>query len=159
MVERLDYVIVSPAAQAFDLILFLALGGKEDHRQPGRFETGADDLQDGKPVHPGHHDVQQDQVGLEAGHCLPGLLTVRRHVDLESLLFQQELQDSPDVRFVVYDTPTPDHAQAPAVYPEGFLEDYRARMRELMNDFIHVRPDARRDLHRLLVYRLYGEQP
>jgi alginate O-acetyltransferase complex protein AlgI len=83
------------------------------------------------------------------------------------------------VRFVVYDTPTPGHDQAPGIYPPEFLESYRARMRDLMeeleieyhdltdlfpwsgrfmNDFIHVRPDARRELHRLLVYRLYGDE-
>jgi D-alanyl-lipoteichoic acid acyltransferase DltB (MBOAT superfamily) len=82
------------------------------------------------------------------------------------------------VRLVVYDTPTPDHGQAPQIYPPGFLERYRsemrARMRDLgieyhdltglfpwsgrfMSDFVHPRPEVRPVLHRLLIHRLYGE--
>jgi hypothetical protein len=77
----------------------------------------------------------------------------------------------------VYDTPTPGHADAPHVYPEGFLESYRAAMHQTMtelnieyydlidlfpwsgvymNDFLHPSPKARRDIHQLLLCTLFG---
>ncbi len=80
------------------------------------------------------------------------------------------------VPLVVYETPTASSAEHPTIYPPGFLDAYRARIRkamrdlgipyiDLMNlvpfrpgymqDFIHPEPQMRRIVHRLVLYSLY----
>jgi hypothetical protein len=53
----------------------LARRGEYHHRQELRFFIGADALQDFKPVHPGHLQIQQDHLRQDSGvpsRVLPG---------------------------------------------------------------------------------------
>lgn len=80
------------------------------------------------------------------------------------------------IRFVIYNTPTPDHASAPNVYPPGFLKLFREEMNKIttyndieyydftdifpwdgsfMMDFVHPTFEARLMLHKLLIYSIF----
>jgi alginate O-acetyltransferase complex protein AlgI len=82
-----------------------------------------------------------------------------------------------NIRLVMYLTPTVLHQDAPNVYPEGFLEEFRAKTVTLMHeaevefydfsdafpwdsnymyDFIHPTPSARQLIHKVLLNNIYG---
>ncbi len=84
--------------------------------------------------------------------------------------------DRKGVRLVVYETPTVSHAEAPAIYPEGFFEEYGETIRRVMAeleipyidlsqvapwddrffmDFIHLQNWARHMVHQELLYQLF----
>ncbi len=84
----------------------------------------------------------------------------------------QQACQARNVRFVLYNTPTVSHQEAPLIYPEGFLERYRQVLADLAArhhieyydfsdlfpwtddfylDFIHLTFEARKMLHQQLL--------
>jgi len=82
------------------------------------------------------------------------------------------------INLVIYDTPTPNHAAAPQIYPTGFLERYRLLMKDMcsqlqipyydlidlfpwdgrfMGNFIHPTIPSRQFIHRHLIYNIFKE--
>ncbi len=82
------------------------------------------------------------------------------------------------IRLVLYETPTPSHEEAPHIYPPEFLESYQIAIRQAtsdleieyhdlsallpwtsrcMDDFIHPVIAYRESIHKLLIFRLYGD--
>ncbi len=62
---------------------------------------GSDPAKRGQPVHPGHHDVEEDQLG-RIDHCfVDGLPPILSSVDFISLEFEVDLDDLENVRIVV----------------------------------------------------------
>ena len=97
----------------------------------------------------------------------------------EALAALKKEADNRNVNLVIYSTPTVSHKDAPWVYPEGYLETYRKRMKqvthelgiayydysdffpwreEIMLDFIHPQGKIRPLLHQDLLYKLYRDR-
>jgi D-alanyl-lipoteichoic acid acyltransferase DltB (MBOAT superfamily) len=83
------------------------------------------------------------------------------------------------VQLIVYETPTVSHSEAPAIYPEGFFEEYQTALRKTLAeigipyldlsrmfpwggqfafDFIHLRQDSRQSVHKVLLSWLYAPE-
>ena len=65
----------------------LSAGDHEDHDLPG-FRVALERLADLKAAQLRHHDVQQDQIGLELGHLGQRVAAVNRHGRLAIDAFQ-----------------------------------------------------------------------
>ena len=92
--------VVSAACIGRGLVSQLGLGREEQNGRRGKASNG---LTGRDPVHTGHHNVHQDQVigriCPQAAHCL--LAGSRLH-HLVAPVLQQDPQQLPDVRLVVY---------------------------------------------------------
>ena len=99
-VEGLDDVVIRPQLEAEDFVEGLAFGGDHDDRAVGGF---ADLAADGPAVHAGHHDVEQDHIGLFAGEEGEGLIAVLGEDDAVALLDEVEAQQLADVFVIIAD--------------------------------------------------------
>ena len=98
-VEGLGQVIVRPVVKTDELIHVVALGGEHDDGHVGKLpDFGAG----GKPVHVGHHHVQNHQVRVLSLHSLDGFQTVAAGDDLVALVLQIEANALYQKGFVVY---------------------------------------------------------
>ena len=98
--ERLGDVVVSPDGQPGDLV-FQGIAGRQ--KQRGRLHTvGPEATQQAEPVHPRHHDVQDEGIGPKGPGTVDGTRAVRRCPDVEPLELQRHRQQFENVRFIVY---------------------------------------------------------
>lgn len=65
-VQGLEQVVVSPQFHRFDGRLRCAIGGHQNHQQPG--VRLPDPPQRFQPAHPGHPNVHDDKIGLHLGN-------------------------------------------------------------------------------------------
>ena len=89
----------------------------------------------------------------------------------------KQLADRNGVKLLVYETPTPTHAEAPTIFPAGFFEQYqrvlKKTLRELeipyldlsrfapwthdaMIDFVHPQQDVRQYIHKIVLAWIYA---
>lgn len=82
------------------------------------------------------------------------------------------------IRFILYDTPTVKHTEAPHIFPEGFYENYLSHVKTMSKeigieyydfsdqfqwrgstyyDFIHLTPHAREALHKDILETIFRE--
>ena len=99
-VEGLGEVVVRPQLQAHDLVHVVGAGGEHDDGHRAVLAQPAADL---PAVHPGHHQIQHDQVRLEPARRFQALLPVPRGVHAEALAVEVEPGELDDALFVVYD--------------------------------------------------------
>ena len=98
--ERLGEEIVSAALIGLGLVMELASGRQEQNRYGGEAPDG---LAGFHAVHPGHHNVQNHQVKGSAGaQLLQGLPAGGSLHHLVAPLLQQQPQQLPDIRIIVY---------------------------------------------------------
>ena len=81
--ERLCNIVVRAHIKARDLVVFRTLCRGHDNRNPGGGGMGAEPFQDGQPVLPGQHDVQEDQLGRLAPNGLKQAAAVGKAPDLK----------------------------------------------------------------------------
>ena len=93
MLERLGQVVVAAGFEAGDDILGVGLGGHQDDRDEPVRRVLLEPLHDLDAVELRHHDVEQDQIGLELGRARERLLAVSRGDDLIALRFEPDAQD------------------------------------------------------------------
>ena len=62
--ERLDHIVVGAELQPHHAVGGIAESGKEYHGNGGKPLRGAQPAAQGKPVFSGHHDVENDKIGL-----------------------------------------------------------------------------------------------
>ena len=98
-VKGLDDVVVGAQLQTQHLIVGLALGCQHDN---GGVVLGADLAADFPSVHYRHHNVQQDQVGMQFVKVGQGCFAVMGHRDRVALLDQVKTQQFADI-FIVID--------------------------------------------------------
>jgi hypothetical protein len=97
-VEQLRHVVVRADFQADDLVDVVVTGGQHDHRHAGGLAQLA---ADGQAVHFRHHDIQDDEVGVDGARLLQRLLAVVRLFDAKTLIAQVQTCQLDDVFFVV----------------------------------------------------------
>ena len=98
--EGLHDIVVRAHLQTGHLVFQLALGGHHDDRGLVRLP----DLPAHAPaVQHGEHDVQQHQVRREAVEQGHPLAAVCRHLGLEALLLQIELEELGDIAVIFHD--------------------------------------------------------
>ena len=99
--DRLGQVVVGPHAEAGQLLLLFAQGREEDDHRVAQLRVLADGAAGLRPVHHGHHHVQQDQVGavLRRGFQRFGSVLGREY--LVTLLDEGVFHEFEDVGFVV----------------------------------------------------------
>ena len=98
--EGLGDVIVGAQLKAFDAVQLLAAGRQHDD---GRIVTAADAAAHFPPVHPGEHQVQNDQVGLRAPKRVQRVMAVGRRDDVETFPFQVRGDEAAHVLLVLDD--------------------------------------------------------
>ncbi|MDR3476684.1 MAG: MBOAT family protein [Gammaproteobacteria bacterium] len=91
----------------------------------------------------------------------------------------KKLADAKGVRLVIYNSPTVTAAEAPHIYPKGFIDAYRTKLRATMaqlnipyydfndefiwdgrytSDFIHISGEGRRRIHAKLIDRVFFKE-
>ena len=98
--EGLDQVVVGAAVEAADPVLGLGSGGQHQDRHVA---VGAQAAADLDPVEPGQAEVEDDEVGDEAGGDVERLDPVGRGADLVALVAERAAQDVGDVGVVLDD--------------------------------------------------------
>jgi hypothetical protein len=82
--------------------LRLHLGGYGNDRDLFRNRIVAESAEGGDPVHLGHHDVQQDEVGQEGLRLEKAFAAAAGQLDGEAAdVFQGDLGDRPDVELIL----------------------------------------------------------
>ena len=82
-VERLGNITVSPRVIPFDTAVVRIFGRQKDDRDMAIFERPLDLGAQLDPVHPGHHDVGNDQIDRFFGQKLQCLFASGCHFDVE----------------------------------------------------------------------------
>ena len=98
--EGLDQVVVGAAVEAVDAILGLGPRGQHQDRHVALGAQAAADLD---PVEAGQAEVEDDQVGDEAGGHVEGVDAVGGRLHLVALLAQRAAQDVGDLGVVLDD--------------------------------------------------------
>ena len=98
--EGLDQVVVGAAVEAVDAVLGLGPGGQHQDRHVA---VGAQAPADLDAVEPGQAEVEDDQVGDEAGGDVERLDAVGGGADLVALVAQRAAQDVGDLGVVLDD--------------------------------------------------------
>jgi hypothetical protein len=99
-VEGFGDVVVAADGEAGDAVADGVAGGEEED---GQVAGGPEALGDFEAVHVGEHDVEDDEVGLEAGGGAEGLGGVAGDLDLETGEAEGGGQERADVLLVVDD--------------------------------------------------------
>ena len=108
--ERLGDVVVGAQLEAEHAVDLGAARGEHDH---GHVDAAAAELPADVPAaHPGHHDVEQHEVGCVAQGEREGVLAVRGRDGLIALEAQIVLEAAYDLRLVVRDQ-DPSHGPPP----------------------------------------------
>ena len=97
-VERLRDVVVRAHLQPDDLVDVLGARGEHQH---GHARLAADGGADLEPVEAGHHQVEQDEVGIDLAEAVERLAAVGCGDDLVAFVAEVEAQQAHDVGFVV----------------------------------------------------------
>jgi hypothetical protein len=103
-VKGLGHVKVGADLLAALAIELLSLGGEEDDVDVAKAKFVFDGVADVEAVLFGHHDVEEDEVGLLLADCFEGLFAVVRGEKVYTLvfeLFQCLLDECAQMRFVV----------------------------------------------------------
>ena len=99
-VKRLDDVVIRAQLKTQHLVVGLALSGQHDD---GGVVLGAELAADLPAVHDRHHNVQQDQVGMQFVKVGQGCFAVMGHRDRVALLDQVKTQQFADIFIVIND--------------------------------------------------------
>src|SRR5665213_3661527 len=91
-VDRLDHVVARALAHAPDLVGLLALRRAQDHRYCARLGVAADRACRLESVQSRHHDVHQDEVGLQQARLEDGVLAIVAGDDLVARLRQKVVE-------------------------------------------------------------------
>lgn len=105
------------------------------------------------------------------------LESMKKDGDIYKAFFNiKKLADERDIRLVIYDTPTANYIDGPQIYPEGFLEEYKACIKnmtdeldidytdltglfpwkgEFFGDFIHTTSETRQDICKYMIYKTF----
>ena len=101
--EGLGHVIVRPGVQAANTLFLLHPGGEHDHRHVRRALLPSQAPADLYPVGPGHHAVEQDEVGGPRHRELEARLPVEGAKNLEAFGFEVVADEVHQVALVVDD--------------------------------------------------------
>ena len=99
--ERLGQVVVGSILEPGDAIEGRAARGQDQDRCRGRLVIAADGADDGPPVQPGEHQVEDDEGGSVAFDGVEGGRAVGRGHDRESFTFQVGPHEPDDLRVVI----------------------------------------------------------
>lgn len=91
--ERLHQVVVGSRIEAVQAICDVVAGGEEDN---GALRGGPQAMREPEPVHPGHHDVEDRQLGTEPAGDLVEVGAVRPGMHPVSRTAQPVLQRRPE---------------------------------------------------------------
>ena len=99
--EGLGHVVVGPPAQADDLGLLVVNGREHDHRYIAGLVVRLELHEHLPAVHLGHHDVEDNEVGIGLRDHVQALLSVRGQEDLVVIQLEVELDHVGDGRIVL----------------------------------------------------------
>ena len=100
--ERLGDVVVRAEIETVDLCLFVAFRACDDDRDVRRRVGTFEYAQRRKPVHPGQHDVEDDQIAVSVFKRFEHALRVRKTIYVELRRVQRHLVQIANAR-VVFD--------------------------------------------------------
>ena len=101
-VDGLAEKVLGSGAEPPDLGVAVVQGGDDHDENVLGDRVALDPDRHLVPVHPGHHDVEQDEVGRLLRHDLERLFAARREHDTEALVREHDLEQLPVVRLVVH---------------------------------------------------------
>jgi hypothetical protein len=99
--ERLLDEVVGPFLDGLDRVLDRAAPGEEHDRAVG--QLGAQRAQEPEPVHPRHHEIGEDDVGVPLDRAPERLGPVARRLDVVAPALRQLRERVAAVRLVVHD--------------------------------------------------------
>jgi hypothetical protein len=114
-VGRLGQIVIGSGLEPGYLIIDHRLGREHDDRDTLRSRIVPQTTADLVAVHAGHHDVQNDKVGLLGVGAPDGLLPVTGRDDLVSLALQHHADELKTVYIIVHDQDFLGHAASPLV--------------------------------------------
>ena len=97
--EGLGDVVIRAQFQAGDLVGLLQAGGQQDDGGLAFLAKCADEL---KAIHLGHHDIEQDEIGLLVTGGVEGVLAVVGDDDAQPLFCEVIAHEGAHVRLVVH---------------------------------------------------------
>ncbi len=118
--EGLRQVVDAARVKAHDDVVGLALGSDEDDRRALVAVVLLQGPAGREAVDPGHHDVQEDKVGLESGVDLQGLLAGGGLGELVALV-PEDTPDYPQVYPIVVDGQDPSSLEVDGRVCEGII--------------------------------------
>ena len=102
-VHRLAQEVFRPGLEASHLRLTVVTDRDHDDRNVPRRGVGLETLRERVPVHDGHHDVQQDEIGRIGGDAREGLGGACSALQHEALGPEHDLQQPAVLQLVVDD--------------------------------------------------------
>lgn len=96
-------VIIDPGFQAANTIVDLAFGGQHQDRNGVGPDVALHFLQDGKAVHAGEHEVEDNEIGLFLEDFLKALPPVVRHINGIAYPLKVKANQRSDIDFIFDD--------------------------------------------------------